>query len=75
MEAKMEDRLFQLNECVTVFDRGGAMGVGKIVGRSYTEPMRYDVRFDRDVPPEYLAGEVMKDVAGETLGKRWQADE
>ena len=34
MEEKMEERLFQLNECVTVFDRGGAMGVGKIVGLS-----------------------------------------
>ena len=65
MEEKMEERLFQLNECVTVFDRGGAMGVGKIVGRSYTEPMRYDVRLD---------GTIIKDVAGETLGERWQAN-
>tara|TARA_R110000824_G_scaffold6658_1_gene30764 strand:+ start:922 stop:1050 length:129 start_codon:yes stop_codon:yes gene_type:complete len=41
------------------------MGVGKIVGRSYTEPMRYDVRLD---------GTIIKDVAGETLGERWQAN-
>ena len=39
----MEERPIRLNTEVTVLDRAGVVGRGIIIGRSYSNPMRYDV--------------------------------
>lgn len=43
MEGKMEERPIRLKTEVTVIDRAGIVGRGIIIGRSYSDPMRYDV--------------------------------
>lgn len=40
----MEERPFQLNDCVVVHDEHGKIGMGVIVGRSFDQPMKYDVK-------------------------------
>ena len=39
----MEERPIRLNTEVTVIDRAGVVGRGIVVGRTYSNPTRYDV--------------------------------
>ena len=57
-----ETIIYQLNDTVHVTVRGQNLGRGQIIGRSYTDPMSYDVRFFdggiiSDIGPGQLANE------------------
>ena len=45
----MEERSFQLNDRVVVEDERGQIGSGVIIGRTYADPMRYDVLIEQTV--------------------------
>lgn len=45
----MEERPFQLNDCVIVQDERGKIGMGVIVGRAFGQPMKYDVKIEQSV--------------------------
>ena len=42
----MEDRTFLISDRITVSDRAGVIGSGKIIGRTYEASPTYDVRLD-----------------------------
>ena len=49
MEKTMEDRSFQLNDKGMGVDDRGEVGKGVIVGRAFSNPMRYDVLIEETI--------------------------
>ena len=55
----MEERPFLLNQEVMLADERGPIGKGVVIGRSFTAPMKYDIRI-RDTIYAGMPAEVLK---------------